>query len=277
MKNLIITIVALLSFSITQTFGQNWKFDFKIKSEKFYSLSGSIDNKYPVKMHLEHDDFLCGNSYDDDRSIALKGWYYYEKTKIKIPLTGSYNNAEGLEYVRLYVPVNQKDKITKNDCILKNYTELFENNTAFDLTSMRWKMKKSASFKNVKLNIDHQFRREKKTEMIFTPESKKSVKIDISENSGAKYIEEIKLFDTKKINEKYHATFEFWEWSRQDDNANAMCGAGLERYLGYIRINKKNEIEEVRIAKIESCWNMESVEQVMIVPGKPELGLVTSD
>lgn len=277
MKNLIVSILAFLSFFLTQSYGQNWKFECKVRTEKYYSLTGSIDDKYPVKMYLEHDNFLCGNSYDDDRSTALKGWYYYEKTKIKIPLTGSYNEAEGLQYVRLYVPKNQKDKITKNDCILKNYTELFENNTAFDLTSMRWKMKNAPAFKNVKLKIDHPFSLETNADLIFISEAKKTVKNNISKKSGAKYITEMKLFDAKKVGEKYHATFEFWEWSRQDDNANAMCGAGVERYLGYIRINKNNETEELRTAKIESCWNMDSVEAVMIVPGKPELGLVVSD
>ena len=277
MKTFFISIYVFIFFLPTESYSQNWKFDFKISSEKFYSLSGSIDNKYPIRMYLEHDDFLCGNSYDDDRSSTLKGWYYYEKTKIKIPLTGSYNIAEGLEYIRLFVPEKEKDKITKNDCILKNYKELFENNTAFDLTEMRWRMKKSPTFKNVKLKIDHPFRLEAKAELIFIPETKKSVKHNISEVSGAKYIEEMKIFDAKKVGDKYHATFEFWEWSRQDNNANAMCGAGLERYLGYIRINKNNETEELRTAKIESCWNMDSVEAVMIVPGKPELGLVTSD
>ena len=34
MKNLIVTIFAFLSFSMTQSYGQNWKFDYDISINK---------------------------------------------------------------------------------------------------------------------------------------------------------------------------------------------------------------------------------------------------
>lgn len=154
-KAILISFTILISICVISA-QQIWKFDHKIQKNDYYRLSGKINDKYPIQMYLEKDTLLCGNPYDDDMNLTLKGWYYYEKIKTKIPLIGSCNKAEGREYVELFVPANPKDKINKSTCKLKDFSESFSNKKAFDLTNMEWKMKNSKVASKVKLKIDHE-------------------------------------------------------------------------------------------------------------------------
>lgn len=276
-KIILINLILFFLIHCTGIAQQNWNFSFNIQKNNFYELSGKINEKYPIKMFLEQDTFVCGNPYDDDINLTLKGWYYYEKIKTRIQLKGSYNKTEGREYVELFVPVNTKDKLNNETCKLKDYTEVFANKNAFDLTNLTWKVKASKTYSKVKLNLNHDSGPETKLTLVFKNNGKTINEFNITELSGARYLDEYKLFDTKKIDNFYYATFEFQEWSRQDDNANAMCGAGIERYLGYIKIDNTGKLIDYKICLRESCWTYDKVEELMIVPGHPEYGLVKSD
>ncbi|MBP6445431.1 MAG: hypothetical protein WAT22_17695 [Saprospiraceae bacterium] len=278
MKKILWTKIVYFTFFHMLCIGQTtWNFTHDIHKNSFYKLSGMISGKFPIKMYLEQDTFLCGNPYDDDKSQTLKGWYFYEKTKTKIPFKGAYNTTEGREYIELFVPANKNENINIKTCKLKEYTEMFVNQKEFDLTKMQWKMKKSSTFSPVDLIMEHRSSPETKITISFSNGGKKQNIIDISQLSGAKYLTEFRFFDTKNKGKFYYATFEFQEWSRQDDNANAMCGAGIERYLGYVKLDSSGKVVDYKICLRESCWHQDKVEELMIVPGFPEYGLVESD
>ena len=71
----------------------NWKFSFEIERNDYYFLKGKIDNRYEITMKLFGEDILCGNQNVgfQYQNKGLRGWFYYDRYKKKIPIIGSCN------------------------------------------------------------------------------------------------------------------------------------------------------------------------------------------
>lgn len=265
----VIFFIALNSIS-----AQSWKFESQITPAGFFLLSGNIDGDKHIYMRLEHDDKICGRASKSPNTMTLKGSYYYSSNaNINLPIKGSYNNKDKRKYVRLYVPSDPNSKLNMKNCEPDLWYEIFENNNEFDLTRMEWKSRNMSNSIPVELRMDHDAGHETRADMIFTANDKKPLIIGISQKAQVRHISAIEDIDSGVVEGNYYATFSFHEKSRQDGNTEARCGSGIERYLGYIKINDRNELEELILKKIESCWQPERTESIRAIKGKPELGL----
>lgn len=266
--------IAFLFMTPLFSIAQSWKFESQITQTGFYLLSGNIDSDKHIHMRLEHHDQQCGITKSSKNTRTLVGSYYYsDKANISIPLLGSYNSSDKGKFVRLYVPADPNAKLNMKNCEPELWYEVFENKKDFDLTKMEWRGRNTSKSVPVELRMDHDPGNETRAEMIFTAKDKKPLIIDISQKAQARYISAIEDIDSAVVEGNYYATFSFLEKSRQDGNTEARCGNGVERYLGFIRINEHNELEELIIKKTESCWQPERTERLQAVKGKPELGL----
>lgn len=97
-------ILSLL-FSLSLTFLLCQKIELKKVIDCSQIFKGKIAGN-PVTMQLSYDGIIDCHQYQH----FVKGWYYYDKYKKKIPLTGVYDLAN----LHLYNFGSQQDKKFKN-------------------------------------------------------------------------------------------------------------------------------------------------------------------
>jgi hypothetical protein len=111
----------LFILSLTYSFAQ--KVELKKVTDSFQVFKGEIAGN-PITLHLNYDDIIDCHQYQH----FVDGWYYYDKYKKKIPLTGIYNlgdlylfnfgNAQE-KAARLFKETIKRDLIEKSDSIAK--------------------------------------------------------------------------------------------------------------------------------------------------------------
>jgi hypothetical protein len=289
--------VLLFLFASVKTFAQpDWQFEAKIEKSTYYLLEGTIADKYPITMFLE-----VGNHYDTkDRNrwnyaYQLKGWYYYNNYKIKLPLIGvvkyvrTHDDAFYGTKINLYVPTNETDSIDIETCDLENFREIFvaEINDGqikgFSLESSQWKTNNSKSFLPVKLK---EVRRPSLETKAFISLYSKEIEIfsfDLTDNLkdlkdtygvsiGGNYIESIELKSSKKIDNDFYLIFSFSQPTVPYSNGFGHCGAGYEDYLGFLHINSFGE-KEFKYVQTDSCLG-EILEEYIFDTDAPEKGIM---
>jgi hypothetical protein len=256
-----------------------WEFKPKIEvRDQGFLLEGIIDDKYPITMYLVGDKLCNTESYSRwNYTSLLKGWYYYDNKKIKLPLIGyekyfeTTDSGRG-EKIALYVPVNILDEISeKTNCELEKYREIFivekygeEKNGLYSLQNMQWKMKGRNSFLPVKFHKIQGPNLETKVtitlyvghvEMYFfnLTDSLSGLK-DAYGDSYNTYIENMEILASKAINNNFYLIFSFRHPSIPGSQGFGHCGAGYEEYLGFLHISSL-EMKEFRYYQVESCFN----------------------
>jgi len=280
-------ISIIISFILVYVSGksQNLQIVTEKTDESYTLLKGQIDQKYNITMKL----FVGGSCGFENmalqwRNRIIYGWYEYDNIKLKIPLIGyanynenfdSYPNREKYYKVALNVPKNYfNDTINESNCFINNSSELFFNNEDIDFQSLIWKHEGKEY--PVKLNIVHDNKFETIVNLKFSYLSQEIAKVNVTNLTKLNHIDSLLDIDAKEIRNKIHVTFLFYEWSIPGGSGGGTCGCGTERYLGYLRLNKDWSIDKFDFKLIESCWGLKS-ENYVVIPHKPELGLIKSD
>jgi hypothetical protein len=270
------TYIIVLTFLLTSLhiFAQtNWCFEPKIERNNHYLFEGSIAGKYPITMYLEKDGF-CSFESRWDYAYRLKGWYYYNNRKIKLPLIGAqkYYDMDGVSQYKttLYVPTNiLKDDIRENACDLEKFNEIFVSDDS--LGSMHWKTGKHQSFLPVKLKEICRPSPETKAFILLYIRDIEMVSFNLTDNlKGLKdtyndfdgdynYIDQIEIKSSKEIDNDFYLIFSFSQPSVPGSNGFGHCGAGYEEYLGFLHISSF-EVKEFKYAQTFSCFGGISTE-----------------
>ena len=259
--------VAVLIFLLTcvNTLAQsNWKFEAKIEESINYLFEGIIADKYPITMYLEYDDFCL---YDNKWNYArtLKGWYYYNNRKIKLPLIGSekyYETDDGQkEKITLYVPTNVLDNIRGDSCDLEKFNEIFIADTG-SFESMQWKTSNSKSFLPVKLKVIRYPLIKTNSSILLYIRKVEMLSFNLNDNLQdfkdpwnepyGDYINQISIKTSKEINNDFYLIFSFSVPSVIGGNGMGHCGAGSEDYLGFLHISSF-EVKEFKYYQTSSC------------------------
>jgi hypothetical protein len=221
----------------------------KIKTDEVV-LSGLIDNKYEISIYLRF------NQYSEEHSgiYSLKGWYYYNNVKEKIPLVGIYDGD-----LTLYVfkEESQQERVLKLETSdaynfwenidrlknLKNYGEKLH----FSETDRNGEWMKDSRKLSLQLtNFDHPILDELEILRIHCFNTSKYVQLYALCEDRDFSIVNYKL-DPDEL--RILLRFEYIP----NGNANGMCGAGFE--TGYIQLNfdKSFNLTDIRREEIESC------------------------
>ena len=284
MKVFILVLIQFLYFQISS--GQSLQVSSNIEHEGEIFLKGKIDDTYKISMELNIGG-VCGfEEYASQwRNRKVYGWYYYDNVKAKIPLIGYFNGSDGFKnrdsgdiykYLELFVPENYlTDTINKSSCFPDNYSERFYNRNSLNFNSMIWN--KNGQELPVRMEIIHDRNLESKAELILCFLDKELARINISELATLKYIEGLDPIDVKDLNSRIHLTFTFYERTIPGGSGGGQCGAGLEQFIGYLKLKKDWKVEKFEYKQIHSCCCLSRVEKYKIEKGKPEMGLIKID
>lgn len=111
----------LFILSLPYSFAQ--KVELKKVTDSFQIFKGDIAGN-PITLHLNYDDIIDCHQYQH----FVDGWYYYDKYKKKIPLTGVYNLGDLYLFnfgndqkraAKLFKGTMTRDLIEKSDSIAK--------------------------------------------------------------------------------------------------------------------------------------------------------------
>jgi hypothetical protein len=263
-------IVLLFLFTGISVFAQSdWHFETKIERNNHYLLEGAIANRYPITMYLERDGF-CLYEYRGNVIYRLKGWYYYNNRKIKLPLIGSeiiaYSDRFDTSKVTLYVPTDIFDNIRDNSCDLKDFKEIFvteeKQGRMSDFESMQWRMSNNESFLSVQLREIQRPSQETRVSILLNIRGIEMLYFDLTDNLRdlkdpwgepcGIYVEQLNIEASKKINNEFYLIFSFSLPSRPGSYGMGHCGAGYEDYLGFLHISSF-EVKEFTYYQIDSC------------------------
>lgn len=217
-------------------------------------FSGMIDDKYQISIYLKVFEMA-----EDMRYVhSVKGWYYYEKVKKKIPLVGVYDGG-----LTLYVfkSKEKEDSVLSFNSIEGNFWEKFdrvknmsgyEEKFVFDdiegIRPNEWK----TPAKSLKLQIyDMDIRIRKEVEYLKVKQKEETKYINISELNIGYF--DFELITYKKIdtNLKLLLRYECYPAG----NVQGMCGAGVE--IGYVTLNYDEgfNLIDLQQVQIESCYS----------------------
>jgi hypothetical protein len=216
-------------------------------------LSAHIDDKYSITIYLKLDRF----SGDHDGIYSVKGWYYYDDKKIKIPLVGICDT--NLTLFNIASETRQKEILsmeTQTGEIFWDALERLKNNTdynekfSFDITDSKisgtWKKGKTEL--GVKLyapDLDIF----KVQEFLQIPNVEDVYSINLYDlNLYATDFAFDAMYRTKE-NVRVLLEYEF----TSSPNHQGMCGAGIEK--GYITLNfdARMNFQSAEDLRIESC------------------------
>lgn len=284
MKVLILVSIQCLYFHVLN--GQSLQLSSNIEYEREIFLKGEIDSTYKISMELNIGG-VCGfeESASQWRNREIYGWYYYDNIKAKIPLIGYFNGSDGFKnrnsgdiykYLELFVPQNYlTDTINKSSCFPENYSERFYNRDSFNFNSMVWN--KNGQELPVQMETIHDRNLESKAELILCFLGEELTRINISKIATLKYIEGLDPIDVKDFNDRIHLTFTFYERTIPGGSGGGQCGAGLEQYIGYLKLRKDWKVEKFEYKQVHSCCCLSRVEKYKIEKGKPEMGLIEKE
>ena len=252
----------LLAFLLTTSFplfAQTLKVELQNIRTEEKVLTGSINEKYSITMYLK----FYNSSEDHMRIYSVKGWYYYDNIKKKIPLVGIYDGTLTLYSFKTKEQQNQilnfdsKGTVWQKLDTLKNLTGFDEkfSYSESDKSTNEWNDGK----KKLKLNFyNHDISLLKEYQLLNIKSTKISRNIDLS-NLGF-YDRDFELINFTsspagtKILLKFDYTSKF--------NIQGMCGAGSE--IGYTILNYDSDFNliDTQRAELESCLNNVYYEQM---------------
>ncbi|MBF7091041.1 hypothetical protein IUY40_05765 [Flavobacterium sp. ALJ2] len=229
---------------------QNLKIELQNIRTEEKVMTGSINSKYPISVYLN----FYNSSEDHMRIYSVKGWYYYENIKKRIPLVGIYDGGLTLYSFKTKEQQDQvlnfepKGTVWKKIDILKNLTEFNEKFTYSedDKSGNEWTDRK----KKLKLelyNQDISILKEYQVLNIKSPQINKNINLsDLGiYDRGFELVNFANAATGTKILLKFDYGSRF--------NIQGMCGAGNE--TGYTILNYDSDFNLINIQRteIESC------------------------
>jgi hypothetical protein len=263
MKN-IFTLFVILSSSFL--FSQNRQVVFKSEDSK--TLKGTIDGN-PITMYLENGEMVDCAIYD----TYVKGWYYYDKYKIKIPLSGYSKQCDlklfnlGPNHTRIAKKQIEENSIYVIDSLYEKVKDVefmkFDRCIYTEEKPKNWKgtfTKNDKSSNIIITNTDLTIHSE--YEFYTLPNNKKIDLLKVLKSYPGN-----KFFSQKEDKNENRIIFTFNTISNQ--NCNGMCGAS-EGEKGYriIYFDKKWNIKKTEEFLTDSC--LQSIYDTKIVKKNKE-------
>ncbi|MEL7421984.1 MAG: hypothetical protein AAFN81_03285 [Bacteroidota bacterium] len=231
----------------------DWSFEIQIEENEYYLFDGMINERYPIEMYLQLGWNFCGEN-DNNRWNArqLDGWYLYKKVGKKIPLVGSIKYGNPDPFIRLYVPATLEDQPHEVTCDLDDYKEVFTA-TGYDFEDLFWQTRDMGEPYPVNLNLIHDLSWETATRIDFKWRGMELASFDLSTQSGVEYIQWADVLAAKKMGNDFYAIIEFGHLSIPGSTGSGYCGAGIETYLAFLKLNEQLEWETFEFHHTESC------------------------
>ena len=272
---LIVLCYLLTCISTNAIYAQTimWSFNSTIVTEKYTELKGMIDGKYPITMHWERTYDECGKNPHRFSPIVLYGWYQYDKIGKRIPLIGqmSSGNPEE-EYLTLYVAEDPVNNGFHDSCQLGDFKEVFRVAACCEFKNMTWEQKGKEPVP-VELEITHEDRFSSQAIVHFKIGGVEINDFDISAITKLDYIDYLDVLSKKEIDGIYHAIIGFGHSSRPGSRGYGMCGAGVEGYIGYMKLSEDFELAEFKFLQDESCFKDLENSYVAYDKENPEKGI----
>lgn len=244
------TVIIFLFLCFNAAFAQDLKMTLQDVRTEDKMFSGMIDDKYEISVYLKYHEL----SPDNLGIYSVKGWYYYEKVKKKIPLVGVYDGQLTLFALK---STKLKDKVLTFDypgmtwAILDSVKAItdFDEKLVFsdeDKSVNQWTDGK----KKLKLDLyasDYQIHKEYQLLNISSGNKLKSINL----NEVIRYHYGFELSGYKKTESTLWIMLKYEHGSRF--NVQGMCGAGME--IGYIILSydKDYNLLSSEETQIESC------------------------
>jgi hypothetical protein len=222
-------------------------------------LTGTIDGKYPISVYLN----FYNPSEDHMRIYSVKGWYYYENIKKKIPLSGIYDGELTLYSFKTKEQQNQvlnfesKGTVWQKLDILKNLSGFDEkfNYSEKDKLTNEWtdgKKKLKLDFYSDNTSILEEY------QLLNIKSPKINKNINLSELGIYDRNFELINFANNPTGTKILLKFDY----NSRFNIQGMCGAGSE--VGYTILNYDSNFNliDIQRAETESCLNNVYYEEV---------------
>ncbi len=237
------TFISIILFSVTfHSIGQNQSFpsiEKVITKDKL--IHGEI-GKYPITLYLKYQK----HSYHLN-VYSVKGWYYYDRYKIKIGLVGLYLYGDLVLYhfedtSRANKIVYFKENIGNHWDNVVHYSSLQDYNEKFTFndTLSQW------------TNNQKKYR--------FTLEQKE---FDILEKRNLLRLSPTHSFDLTNILDNMYCDFEIMAYNNDRliltykhpsrYYSMTMCGGGTEEGLIVLEFNKSKELENYQLYTYYSC------------------------
>ena len=218
-KVILITFLIFLCFEL---FSQaEWQFTTEIKRNNHYLLEGIIAEKYPITMYLEENGFFCNFENRWNYSYGIKGWYYYNNIKKKIPLLGSVEYRENEYSVKLFVPINTLDTINRKTCEIENYREVFIADECCSFTSMKWKMTNKKDWSDVSLKLIEAINYETDVKIKLEINNMEFFSFNLSNATENKYIDTVNFLSSKTYNNNFYLIFSFEHMRSESTRLNS--------------------------------------------------------
>lgn len=221
-------------------------------------LKGTIAGKHHITIYLNYVDHAPDHRY----THSVKGWYWYDKIKTKIPLVGVYDGTLTLYQLEnreqedsLIHFVSKSEDQTSYWPILdeikgrKNYLEKFQISEYQTQDKNKWTNKSSALSVQIyakELAVYHE------EEYLLVDGFDGFTQVYTSNiRQFTEYDKNFKLEKFKVIREELRVLLSFDYGSRA--HAQTMCGAGSEKGFVLLVFNQKMELQDIKRELTESC------------------------
>lgn len=115
-----------------------------------------------------------------------------------------------------------------------------------------------------------------KTKAIITLEinNHEIANFDLTSLTKNEFIEKVKIIAQKRVNQSFHLILEYYHQSNPGSFGYGMCGAGIEEFIGYLKVNQDFDIEQFDQIQTLSCINsIDLTDQIIFDKENPELGI----
>jgi len=267
------TIIILLLITSQPSLGQNnWSIKSDIKFDRYIIYKGIIDSKYPFTMYLEKSGKTYNGEYNRWTPKMLYGWYMYDKVGKKIPLVGHFCNADACEsYIKIYVPNDPVNYTFDDNCALIDAKEIFTQDKDMAPYGMEWQLNGGERLP-VRLETKHKFKWTTKASLVLMINNIEIKTFNLSYLTQNELIENINILAKRKVGNSFHLILEFSHQSNPGSYGYGMCGAGVEKYLSYLKINNTFDIEKIETIQTYSCIESKEIE-VDYNQNHPEQGI----
>ena len=228
----------------------------------------TIDNKYPITIYLKNSIPHIRKDDITHRYCTVKGWYWYDKFKVRIPLIGIYTPITFNNYNTLSLYVTEKESSIENLSI----------NDQKDWFSLIEKLDHKETFKFLHDKTEGEWSDGKTTLSIDNinfgelPIQNK-IYLSIEDNTKKEYIDlfnilELNDFEFAGLNGYAYNTIKLIEYTVVENGINILLDALFENTIrcwgstsGYysIELDENNAVKNINYVTTYSCDNFAAV------------------
>lgn len=269
MRTFLILILIFIGFD---TIGQGkWNVKSDVNFERYSYYKGTIDGKYPISMRIEETNQSCAELVSRWTPRLVYGWYSYQKIGKKIPLVGHTCYADACETsLELFVPNDPIDYEFDENCNMSNFKEKFTIMPGSD--QMTWTLLGKEPVP-VELDAIHTFSWKTDATLSLSINEQNIAIFDLNKIAKNEYIEQIDIIAQKRVNKLFHVIIKYSHQSNPGSFGHGACGAGIEEYIGYLKIDQNFSLIKFDQIQSQSCINSIYEAEINYDIQRPELGI----